>query len=164
MKTPNYKDLGLNFKQVLRKANLDTWKDVKKKYNKLFCMKLIKWMKRNDIPQSCFNPLYKKLFYFGFVSYKQERKLKEYLESSGWFVKYASLANDVFNGVDLTAQKQGSQIYLQVKSSLNNVKEEHIKLLKRISSYHNKEAYFVVINSNSINFYDLNLNKISFKL
>ncbi|MBZ4204453.1 hypothetical protein LAD68_02615 [Mycoplasma sp. 229/8] len=136
LKLPTFKDLKMNIKALLWKYKPDTFKDFQNKYQRQFCKSLGAYLIRNKLHTSDnFNEIYQIIFYYGFINYKREQELYDFLTSKGFTVKVSNIKNDAIHGIDLIAVKNDIKMYIQVKPN-NDLKEsKNIIKLSRINGF-----------------------------
>ncbi|VEU75593.1 ExiS [Mycoplasmopsis maculosa] len=118
---PTAKELGIDIKQILKKFKFKTYNEFKSKYSRIFCIKLKLWLtNKNAFNEALFKKIYKIMFYYNFVEYKQIMELSALFNNKSYVIKLPNLSLDKFFGVDLVIKNDLNKFFIQVKTSQFN--------------------------------------------
>ncbi|WP_412031258.1 ethanolamine utilization protein [Metamycoplasma buccale] len=121
MKLPTWKDLKFNVKNILWNEMPQTFKEFKERHSRAFSKALGTYLtKINQHNKDMFLKIYQIIFYYGFINFRKELELFNFLIKNGYDVQISNLLNDAIYGIDLIAIKNGVEYLIQVKSNFNN--------------------------------------------
>ncbi|QKX37559.1 hypothetical protein HU155_00340 [Metamycoplasma hominis] len=157
IKLPNWKDLGLNIKQILWDHNYKTFEEFKNAHSARFCALLGNYLNKKGIhTKENFLFAYNVIFYYGYINQKREQDLLNILVNNNYLVSPTYMILDAVVGIDLIAVSDKGSYVIQVKPNNNFVNKKHIE------TYANNHGYIVVFaykKGSKWNFLDKNLNK-----
>lgn len=142
MKLPNYKELGINIKQILWNNDFKTYEEFKNAYSSMFSSHLGHYLhKNNKHTKENFSCAYNVIFYYGYINQKREKELLNILTINGFSVKPSYLILDAIIGIDLIASKNSKTYVIQVKPNNNFSNIKHIKTYAAKRNYEIIFAY-----------------------
>lgn len=139
---PNFKDLGINIKSILKIDNPKTYKEFYNKWGEIFIFNLKQWCLSNNRTED-FEKIFEIVFFHGFINYCRERRLINLLTYTGFnSVRTSSMWEDGVIKIDAWAKTpKGTTVVFQVKPYY---REEYLTLLGSLKTF--------CINSNAIPF------------